>query len=282
MTRVYIDGKFYPEEHARISVFDHGFLYGDGIFETLRSYTGRIFRLDDHLTRLFESARAISLALPWSRQQLTAILMETMTVNKWEDGVLRLSVSRGSGPPGLDPALCETPTVVVMARSFQGYPETLYEKGIHISLVEIRKSHTDTLDPRIKSTNFLNNILAKIQAKETGADEGILLNTEGYLTEGTVSNLFFVREGRLYTPCLATGILAGVSRKVVLEIARDEQIPFEEGAYLPSLLESADEVFLTNTTYEVMPVGRLGERTLQVGPLTRRLRQAFRGVVQRG
>ncbi len=276
MAYVYINGEFFPEEEARISVFDHGFLYGDGIFETLRAYSGRIFRREDHLHRLFESARKISLVIPGDRQKLGEILLESLKTNQCRDAVLRLSVSRGAGPPGLDPDLCPTPTLTVMTRPFQGYPEKMYDAGISIALVKVRKNLPEALDPGIKSTNFLNNILAKIEAKEAGADEGILLNHNGFLTEGTVSNLFFVKSQLLCTPSTASGILEGVSRKVVLEIANEEGIPVKEGLFPSEDLVAASEIFMTNTTYEVMPVSRVDQQTVQTGPITRRIRQAFR------
>jgi branched-chain amino acid aminotransferase len=282
MAEVYINGEFVKEDEARISVFDHGFLYGDGIFETLRSYASRIFRMEDHLIRLFESAHRLSLHIPWEKKDLQEILLRCLTVNRLEDAVLRLSISRGVGPLGLDPDLCQSPTLIVLTRPFQGYPETMYEQGIGITLVSIRKNSPHALDPRIKSTNFLNNILAKIQAKEAGADEGILLNCDGMLAEGTVSNLFFIRDQVLCTPDVASGILEGVSRKVVLEIAEQEKIPVEEGAYLPERLLEADEVFLTNTTYEVMPVTRMDQRVLPVGLITRQIRHAFKNRVFQG
>lgn len=280
MTKVYLNGTFLDPEEAKVSVFDHGFLYGDGIFETLRAYAGRIFRLDAHLNRLFTSAASISLATPWDRQTLAGILEESLRVNRCENAVLRLSISRGTGPPGLDPDLCAEPTISVLTRAFQGYPAKVYEEGLSIALVPVRKIRAEALDPRIKSTNFLNNILARIEAKKAGADEGILLNHDGFLAEGTVSNLFFVREGLLCTPSPAAGILEGISRKVVLEIAEEEGIPLEEGLFLPGELKGAEEIFLTNTTYEAVAVGRCDGRPLTPGPVTEQVRKAFRKKVE--
>lgn len=280
MTKVYLNGTFLDPEEAKVSVFDHGFLYGDGIFETLRAYTGRIFRVAAHLDRLFASAASLSLTLPWDRQTLTRILEQSLRVNRCENAVLRLSISRGIGPPGLDPDLCAEPTITVLTRPFQGYPAKVYEEGLSIALVPVRKIRAEALDPRIKSANFLNNILAKIEAKKAGVDEGILLNHAGFLAEGTVSNFFFVREGLLCTPSPAAGILEGVSRKVVLEIAEEEGIPLQAGLFLPQELEAADEIFLTNTTYEVVAVSRCGRRPLTPGPVTGKVRQAFRRKVE--
>ncbi|MDX1762918.1 MAG: aminotransferase class IV [bacterium] len=276
MTQVYLNNTFVPESEARVSVFDHGYLYGDGIFETLRAYSGLIFRLQDHLTRLFESGRRLSFRLPWDRQELAAILVECLKTNGCEDAVLRLTISRGMGPPGLDPDLCKTPTLVVFTRPFAGYPEDLYERGISLALVNVRKNLPDAIDPQIKSANYLNNILAKIEAKKAGADEAVLLNHQGYLAEGTVSNLFFFRKGKLCTPSLDAGILDGVTRRTVLEIASDLGINVHEGLHAPNAMLQAEEVFMTNTTYEVMPVSRIDQQQLNLGPLSRRLREAFK------
>jgi len=273
--KVYINGKFFEPDQARVSVFDHGYLYGDGIFETLRSYRGRIFRFDDHFTRLAGSAARIALPLPWGKEQCRQLLQEALQVNESPDALLRLSLSRGEGPPGLDPALCSRPTVVIITRPFQGHSSGDSLRGVPLAVVSVRKNLTSALDARIKSTNFLNNILAKIEAKRVEATEGILLNQEGFLTEGTVSNLFFVTHDVLYTPSTDTGILEGITRKVVLEISRQKGIEVHEGAFTPDALLKADEVFLTNTSYEVMPVTRVDRQSFRVGPVTRRLMKAY-------
>jgi branched-chain amino acid aminotransferase len=276
MPKVFINGRFCEEGEARVSVYDHGFLYGDGIFETLRVYGGRIFRLEAHLARLRASAGKIALPLPWDDDGLRETLRECLKVNSCDEAVLRLTVSRGAGPPGLDPALCPTPTLVVLTRPFNGYPETMYREGVSAALVSVRKPPADVLDPGIKSANYLNNILAKIEAKQVGADEAILLNGDGFLAEGSVSNLFFVKDQTLFTPSPAAGILNGITRQVVLEIARAEGIPVEEDLLRPATLRSADEAFLTNTTYEVMPVRRVDERRYSIGPHARRIHDTFR------
>ncbi len=279
MAKIYINGEFQEEAEAKISVLDHGFLYGDGVFETLRAYPRGIFRIQDHLNRLFRSAERISLPIPWSRGFLAETLKNILLVNRYTEAVLRLSVSRGVGPPGLDPVLCEKPTLVVMARPFTGYPEKTYEHGIPVSIVSTRKIPAAALDPQIKSTNFLNNILARIDSKKSGADEGILLNRNGFLTEGTVSNLFFVKDGTLCTPSLQAGILKGVTRGVILEIAQKLEFPIRKGLFLPEELYQADEAFLTNSSYEAMPICRVDQRTFSIGPVSRRIRQAFRKIV---
>ena len=276
MNQVYLNDTFVPESEARVSVLDHGYLYGDGIFETLRAYSGFIFRLQDHLVRLFDSARGLSLTLPWDREQLASILTACLKVNGYDNAVLRLTISRGMGPPGLDPDLCKTPTLVVLTRPFTGYPEMLYERGISLALVKVQKNLPQAIDPQIKSANYLNNILAKIEAKKAGADEAILLNHQGYLTEGTVSNLFFVNQGKLCTPSLDAGILDGVTRRLVLEIAGDLGAHVVEGLHTPEALLQAEEAFMTNTTYEVMPVSRINQQPLNTGPLSSRLRAEFK------
>ncbi len=276
MNQVYLNDTFVPESEARVSVFDHGYLYGDGIFETLRAYSGFILRLQDHLVRLFDSARGLSMRLPWDREQLASILTACLKVNGYDNAVLRLTISRGMGPPGLDPDLCKTPTLVVLTRPFTGYPETLYERGISLALVKVQKNLPQAIDPQIKSANYLNNILAKIEAKKAGADEAILLNHQGYLTEGTVSNLFFVNQGKLCTPSLDAGILDGVTRRLVLEIAGDLGAHVVEGLHTPEALLHAEEAFMTNTTYEVMPVNRVNQQPLNTGPLSSRLRAEFK------
>ncbi len=187
MAQVFLNGRFCKEEEARVSVYDHGFLYGDGVFETLRVYAGRIFRLEAHLARLRASAAGIALPLPWEEGELREILRKCVAENNSDEAVLRLTVSRGPGPPGLDPDLCPTPTLVVLTRPFDGYPESLYREGVTAALVSRRKPAADVLDPGIKSANYLNNILARIEAKQAGADEAILLNGDGFLAEGSVS-----------------------------------------------------------------------------------------------
>ncbi len=282
MTKVFINGRFCEEDEARLSVFDHGFLYGDGIFETLRVYGGRIFRLEAHLARLRTSAARIALRLPWDDDGLSETLRKCLAVNGCDEAVLRLTVSRGPGPPGLDPDLCPTPTLVVLTRPFNGYPESLYREGVSAVLVSVRKPPVDVLDPGIKSANYLNNILARIEAKQAGADEAILLNHDGFLTEGSVSNLFFFKDRTLYTPSPAAGILNGITRQVVLEIARAAAIPVQEDLLPPAALLSADEAFLTNTTYEVMPLRRVDERRYAAGPQSRRLHDLFRRHIHPG
>ena len=281
--RIFLNAKLVPPHRAVLSVYDHGFLYGDGIYETFRSYGGVIFRLDQHLSRLQHSARLIHLKLPYGLPKLRTSLYQTLAANRLSNATLRMTISRGVGELGLDPDLCARPTIVITARVFNGYPKALYNRGLVAAVVSIRRLGSDALDARIKSTNFLNNILAKIEAKRAGADEGLMLNREGYLTEGTISNLFLVKKSRLYTPSPQVGLLEGITRQVVLELAGTMGIPTEEGFLTPKDLLRADECFLTNTSMEIMPVRKIGKVPIghgKPGPITLELRKAFRGLVR--
>ena len=274
--KVYVNDRFVDATEARVSVLDRGFLYGDGVFETLRAYGGRIFRLEDHLDRLEASARALALRLPVHRDGLARILGRTLRENALEHAMLRLTVTRGPGGAGLDAEGAGPPTLVAACRRFQGYPSETYERGVRLCLARLRKVAAEALDPAVKSLNFLPNVLARMEARTRGADEAVLLNAAGSLAEGTVSNVFFVRRGRLFTPSLDAGILPGVTRKVVLELARGLGIEVEEGLFPAAELDRADEIFVTSTGYEVMPAGRWEDRDLTPGPVTMRLLEAFR------
>ncbi len=276
---VYLNGSFVAKEQAVVSVFDHGFLYGDGIYETMRSYDGNIFLLNKHLTRLKRSARAISLKLPMPLNKIGDALNESLKVNRLRNAYIRLHISRGPGEIGLDPALCPLPTMVITAKPFHDYPPRFYNRGVPVALVKTRRNHPLALNPSIKGTNFLNNILAKIEAKKARAYEGIMLNWEGYVAEGTISNIGIVKKGVLFTPSLATGILEGVTRDLVLRLARRKKIPIRETRILPKSLLAADECFITNTTMEIMPVTTVGTKTIgngRPGPLTSLLQQEYR------
>jgi branched-chain amino acid aminotransferase len=279
---VYVNGKFLSRDDAKVSVFDHGFLYGDGIYETMRAYRGRIFFLGKHLARLKQSADAISLALPLSLDKISEALNEALTVNKLNEAYVRIQISRGDGEIGLDPALCPAPTMVIMTRPFKDYPPELYSNGVAVAIVQIRRNHPLALDPAIKATNFLNTILAKIESLKTGAYEGIMLNWKGYVAEGTISNIFTVRKGVLQTPDLETGILEGITRDLVLHLARREKIPTRELLMRPKDLTRVDECFITNTTIEVLPVTTIDGHPVgngRPGPITERLMQAYRNEV---
>jgi branched-chain amino acid aminotransferase len=281
--RIYLNNKFIDERRATVSVFDHGFLYGDGVFETLRSYHGRLFRLDEHLKRLKKSAQGLEISLPLAVPALRRLLNETLLVNHLKNALLRICISRGCGPIGLDPELCKKPTIVIIPRIFNGYSKRQYQKGLKIAIVSVRRTPRAVLDPRIKSANFLNNILAKIQAKRARADEGLMLAADGYLTEGSISNFFIVKGGRLYTPTVELGILAGITRRLVIDMAERADIPVKETRLRPSDLYKADECFLTNTSMEIMPVAKADGYTIgdaKPGPVTRFLHEAYQEQVR--
>src|SRR5437868_1578113 len=218
--QIYISGKFFPQEDAKISVFDHGLLYGDGVFEGLRSYRGKVFRLEEHIRRLYESAKAIWLEIPMSPDQMIAAVNESVRINKISDGYIRLVITRGAGTLGLDPNRCSNPQVIIIADAIALYPQELYEKGLEIVTVSVQRMHPAALSPRIKSLNYLNNILAKIEGLQAGCIEALMLNHKGEVAECTGDNIFLVRHGELWTPPLEAGILEGVTRNAVIEIAR--------------------------------------------------------------
>ena len=275
---IYLNGRFVSRAEAVVSVFDHGFLYGDGVYETLRAYQGRIFMLQEHLARLERSARLIGLSIPLDGGQWAPILAEVLHRNNLSAAYIRITVSRGEGAIGLDPGLCQSPTLVVIAQPLPSYPPSLYDQGIALIIATIRRNLPQALPPHVKSLNFLNNILAKREASEVKAFDAVMLNAEGNLAECTTSNLFFVKEGLVCTPSRACGILDGITRNVVLWFATEQGIPSEEGTYTPDNLFSADECFLTNTTMEIMPVRAVDDRTIgtgRPGPITERLRRLF-------
>ncbi|MGH7147185.1 MAG: aminotransferase class IV [Nitrospiraceae bacterium] len=270
------------EEEAVVSVFDHGFLYGDGVYETIRSYGSRIFMRDQHLARLRRSADAIGLTIPIPEQKWPALLHEAMTRNdvghEHTDAYLRITISRGAGDIGLDPALCPTPTVVIMTKPLHPPPPEQYRIGVNLIVARTRRNLPSALSPQIKATNFLNNILAKREAIAAGAFDSIMLNWKSHLTECTVSNLFFVGAGRLCTPALACGLLDGITRDIVLSVAREAQIPVDEGHFGIEAIHKADECFLTNTSMEVMPVTMVDGHPVgngTPGPLTQQLHTYF-------
>lgn len=273
------NGRLRRAADAGVSVFDRGLLYGDGIFETFRIYDGRPFRLDDHLRRLARSARSIGLRLPhpaaWFRRQITAVLK----ANRLSNALVRLTVTRGIGAAGLAPPSTASPTVIFFARPFTGYPAALSHRGLAVVIAKMRRPPRSATPPHAKSLNYLVGILAKVDASQRRAHDALLLSIEGHLCEGTTSNLFFVRGGTLYTPSTRTGLLEGITRQVILELARKLNIPVRQGLFHPNELLAADELFLTNTSYEVMPVVRVEGRRIgrgRPGPLTRRLHRAFR------
>jgi branched-chain amino acid aminotransferase len=275
---IFLNGMIVPDEQAVVSVYDHGFLYGDGVYETMRAYRGIVFMLRRHMDRLARSAALIRLKVPVEERLIEAV-HQTLDANKLSEAYIRVTLSRGKGPIGLDPELCSEPTLVVIAERFREYPVSCHEKGMKFILAKTRRNLVDAVDPKIKSLNFLNNILAKMEAKKRGADEAVMLNAEGFLTEGTVCNVFFVRNGILCTPSVNSGILDGITRQLVIDLAKRRGIKVEEGMFLPADLLSATEVFFTNTTAEVMPVARVEDVEFEVGEFTRTLRRLYRSEV---
>jgi len=276
--QVYVDGHFVPAEEARISVFDHGFLYGDGVFEGIRVYDGNIFRLQQHIQRLYNSAQCILLTIPFSQEDMHAVIVETVSRRGLPNQYVRVVVSRGAGDLGLNPRLCPHPTVVIIADTITLYPAHLYTQGLELVTVATRRTPHWALDPRIKSLNYLNNILAKLEAQQAGALEAVMLNGEGYVAECTADNIFFARQGQLYTPSTAAGALQGVTRDSVLEIAQALGLSTAEGFFTRYDLYTADECFMTGTGAEIVPVVRIDGRTIGTGhpgPLTTQLRQGF-------
>jgi branched-chain amino acid aminotransferase len=279
---VFLNDRFVGREEAVVSVFDHGFLYGDGVYETIRSYGPRIFMRDQHLARLERSAEAIGLEIPIAPAQWPDLLHEAMRLNEVgndsADAYLRITISRGAGEIGLDPSLCPHPTVVIMTKALGNYPAAFSRDGVSLTVAKTRRNLPEALPPQIKATNFLNNILAKRESIAAGTFDSLLLNWREELTECTISNLFFYAGGTLRTPALECGILDGITRTIVMTVAQEEGIVVEEGHYQLRALQESDECFLTNTTMEIMPVTRID--TLPVGngrpgPLTRRLQAAF-------
>jgi branched-chain amino acid aminotransferase len=277
--KIYIDGTFYEQSEAKISVFDHGVLYGDGVFEGIRFYQDRVFRLDEHMDRLWDSAKAIALDIPMSRAALTEATLDTIRENDLHDGYIRLLVTRGVGSLGLSPDSCRRPSIIIIAATIALYPESLYEKGLTLATCSVRRIPPAALSPRIKSLNYLNNILAKIEAQQAGAAEGVMLNEQGYVAECTGDNLFVIKNGVISTPPVNAGILAGVTRAVVFELASTDGIPIKEEDLTRYDILVADECFLTGTAAEVIAAVQLDRRPIgngQPGPITLKLVEEFR------
>lgn len=275
---VYLNGKFYPEEEAKISVFDRGFIYGDGIFETMRAYAGKIFKLDEHLLRLRHSGDFILLKIPFSDEKLKEVLASTLARNDLKDAILRLTISRGIGERGLGIDSCLDPTIVITTHPLPKLPPGYYKEGVSIVITKIRRLHPDCLNPAIKGANFLNNILAKAEADKAGALEGVMLNLDGFVTEGSTSNIFVVQEKRIFTPPCEVGILRGVTRDTVIALAKESGCQVFEEPFRKEFLLNADEVFLTNTSYEIMPVVRVDDKTIgqgRPGEITLKLLREF-------
>ncbi len=282
---VWLDGKLVPKGEAKISVYDHGLLYGDGVFEGIRQYNGRVFQKEGHLKRLFESARAIRLEIPYTAAELGAAIEETLAANKFKDCYIRLVVTRGIGYLGISPKNCERPSVVVITDTIQMYPEEMYRDGMAIITACTIRNHPNSLSPKVKSLNYLNNILAKWEAIDAGVPEAVMLNHLGYVCECTGDNIFIVKNGVLVTPADESGVLMGITRQVVMEIARSEGIVVQERNLTRFDLYISDECFLTGTGAEVVPVTSIDNRKIgdgKVGALTKGLMEAFHRRVRAG
>ena len=281
MKKIYIDGVFYPESEAKISVFDHGLLYGDGIFEGIRFYNGRVFKLEEHIDRLFDSARALALTIPLTKAEMCEATLESCRQNGLRDGYIRLVVTRGVGDLGLNPKNCPRATVIIIAATIKLYPEELYQKGLTVVTCATRRLAPGALSPAIKSLNYLNNIMAKIEAGNAG--EGLMLNEQGYVAEATGDNVFIVKNGQLFTPPVSAGALGGITRNVVIEIAREFGTPVSETNLTRYDLFTADEFFLTGTAAEIIPVVNLDSRPIgdgTPGPATAKFIARYRELTQ--
>jgi branched-chain amino acid aminotransferase len=272
---IYLNNKIVRKNKALISVFDHGFLYGDGIYETLMVYNGIVFK---HLNRLFRSASLIGLTIPQKPSALRKAVYATVGANRQKYAVIRISISRGEGPTGLDPALCSKPTLVIMSNPFRDYPQRYYKRGVKVAIVKTRRNYYKAIDPQIKSLNFLNNILAKREAIEKNAYEALMLNYRGYIAEGTITNVFFVKKGALYTPDVGAGILDGITRRIILNIAKELKIKTTEGKFRAGDIYKADEVFISNTTMEAMPVAEVDDIKITESPgkITKLIHKAYK------
>src|SRR5256885_1657121 len=253
-SQIYVDGEFYAEGEAKVSVFDHGLLYGDGIFEGIRFYNGRVFRLEEHLDRLWDSARSICLEIPMSARAIGEAVLETIRQNDLRDGYIRLIVTRGVGNLGLNPEQCKTPSVIIIAAQIALYSEEMYKRGLTVVTVATRRTNPSALNPAVKSLNYLNNVMARIEANQASADEALMLNDEGNVAECTADNVFIIKRGEIFTPPIHAGALRGVTRSVVFDIAAEIGLKISETDLTRHDVFVADECFLTGTAAEIIPV----------------------------
>jgi branched-chain amino acid aminotransferase len=284
--KIYINGKFYDKENANISVFDHGLLYGDGVFEGIRSYDRRVFKLKEHIDRLFESAQSIMLKIPLTKEQMAKCVVNTLVANKLNDAYVRLVITRGEGDLGLDPRKCSKgATIIIIVDKIALYPKELYRNGLSIVTVPTVRNLPEALNPQIKSLNYLNNILAKIEAGNAGCDEAIMLDSLGYVAECTGDNIFVVKNGHLYTPPQCMGTLRGITRDSILEIARKNKISAHEHVITRHEVYISDECFLTGTAAEIVPVVKVDGRIIgssKPGKLTLHLMSKFKELTSKG
>ncbi|ATO50583.1 branched-chain-amino-acid transaminase [Brevibacillus laterosporus] len=280
---IYLNGKFVEKENAKISVYDHGFLYGDGIFEGIRVYNGNVFRLQEHIERLYESALSIMLVIPMKIEEMMDAVVETVRKNELRDAYIRLVISRGDGDLGLDPRSCKKANIVIIVEQLRLFPQELYETGLKIVTVPTRRNKPDALNPKIKSLNYLNNVMVRMEASMAGVSEALMLNSEGYVTEGSGDNIFLVKKGVIYTPPTYLGALDGITRQAIMDIARELGYVIKEEPFTRHDVYIADEVFLTGTAAEVISVSEVDARIIRdgkPGPVTKQLLEEFRRYVQ--
>ncbi|MFK7851579.1 MAG: branched-chain-amino-acid transaminase [Akkermansiaceae bacterium] len=276
--KIWLDGELVEEKEAKISIFDHGLLYGDGVFEGIRFYNGRIFRLEDHIKRLFDSAKAIVLKMPWTQEEICKFTCETVAANGFTDGYIRLVVTRGAGELGLNPYLCPKPSMFIIASSIKLYPEEHYQNGLSVITCATRRPAPAALMPQVKSLNYLNNVMAKVEAIQGGALEAVMLNEQGYVAECTGDNIFVIRNGEVSTPLISDGALDGITRAVIFEIAQKLEIKVTERSLTRYDIFVADECFLTGTAAEVIPMVSLDQREIgdgKPGVLTKKFLKEF-------
>jgi branched-chain amino acid aminotransferase len=282
--KVYIDGKFFDRSEAKISVFDHGLLYGDGVFEGIRAYEGRVFRLREHLKRLYESAKMIMLKIPLKIEELEQAVLQTLRENNLHDAYIRLVVTRGEGDLGLDPRLCPHPSIIIITDKITLYPDELYQKGIKIVAVSTRRNIPEAVNPCAKSLNYLNNILAKIEAVGSNAHDALMLSAEGYVVECSGTNIFILRNEMLLTPPASLGALEGITRNAIISLARKSGIEVQEESFTRYQLYNSEECFLTGTAAEVMPVVEVDKRVIadgKPGEITRKLSKEFKNLTRK-
>lgn len=280
--QIYINGKYYDKDKAVVSVFDHGLLYGDGVFEGLRSYNGKVFKLQEHIKRLFESAHAVWIEMPLTQEEVCKATQDTLDLNGIKDGYIRIVVTRGSGTLGLDPRKCSCPQLIIITDKITMYPESTYRDGLEIVTAATIRNHPSMLSPRVKSLNYLNNIMAKIEGIQAGCDEALLLNQQGEVAECTGDNIFIVKDGVLYTPPLSAGILGGITRHCVIELAKESGIEVRETPITRHDIFVADEAFLTGSAAELIPVVKIDSRAIgtgKPGPITQKLIARFKEYV---
>ena len=281
---IYLDGKFVPEADAKVSVFDHGLLYGDGIFEGIRFYNGRVFRLEQHLERLWDSARSICLEIPMGPGEMTEALLETIRRNDLREGYIRLIVTRGVGNLGLNPVQCKRPSVIIIATTIALYPKEVCEKGLTVVTCATRRTGGAALNPAVKSLNYLNNVMARIEANLAGADEALMLNEAGNVAECTADNVFIIKHGHIFTPPISAGALRGITRSVIFDIAAELELKIAETDVTRHDVFVADECFLTGTAAEVIPVVKADGRTIgsgKPGPITTKMISRFREMTRK-